>query len=204
MRKRKLLAAGLLSLFAFSAAAECWAEIINQGDQIVRLSGRRKSGVSGSITLQPGQTMTFADDLEEVSHVPSGRPERVNVVIIEPDGRRGAITSLGGRYTLGRGQASRPAPDRPSAKAAELVPGEVLNRSNIPVFLLYRVPGTIRQGSVNLQPDQNGTFPKEAAEVTLRLRDRARDNDQISVYVTMPDGSRHVLNADGAQAFVKA
>ena len=198
MRKKNLLAAGVFLVLIFSGALQCYAEIVNQGNDIVRLSGRRKSGISGSITLQPGQTLPVADDLEEVSHVPSGRPERVNILIVEPDGRRGSITSIGGRYVLGRSRASTLERDTP--KAAQPVSGDVVNRSNIPVFLLYRIPNTIRQGSVNLQPDQSSSFPKETVEVTLRLRHRARDNDQIAVYVTMPDGSRHTLNADGDKA----
>lgn len=196
----------LIVFFGLSTFARVFAEIINEGDQIVRLSGRKKGGVIGSLTIQPGQSIPITDQLEQLSHVSnnSGRPENVKILIIEPDGTRGSITSVGGKYILGQGgsRSGYMTPYVPDRRKPSVIlqPGSVKNRSNIAVFIAYSMPNNIRSGILNLQPDQYGTFPKEVTEVTLRVRDRVRDNDEIAVYVTMPDGSQQVLSGDGATA----
>ena len=192
------------SLILFFAATPLFAgSIINEGDSPVQVSGRTASGITGSVTLLPGQTSPIRQKFVWLKHVPGDSSKTIRIKIINDDGTTGYINSLGGQYTFPEAREKayqeKRNVERPKPK---LQPGYVTNNSNVQLYITTISSHLGAQRTLTAMPGQTLSLPEDVVEVrTQPLNSRA--DSKISLEVVLPDGSRHHISSPHGSAHLK-
>lgn len=189
---------GLLAVFFLLAPAAA-ANVINEGNNEVRIVIRKKDNFTQRTSLYPGQSIALPNNAAEVRIAPTfgaRGDEEIKVKIIETNGTTKTLTRYGASYEIGSLLEGEEETDK---EESVLKPGLAVNNGNITVTIrIFKKNGETETKS--LYVGQPAALPVDTEEVRV-LRDvYLRGDEIIKVNLTFPNGDTATVNRLGGRA----